>query len=321
MSKDAFISTIEEVYAHIREFIVGEHALEDFQAYSMWQLQHQVKLSYQQERITRFHESALACIAAFPSTDKLTKAQKAHVKRLSNAIPDLNPADTNEYIIQVKELMPSRSDQRWEEQVPSLYELYELEWKPLKKEWGLLGKATGDPDGGLDLLERMIALLQRFDHAYRERKHNLGALDFSDLQQKAVALLENEEVRSACRNHYRHMMVDEFQDTNQLQMEMLNRIRPDYQFIVGDPKQSIYRFRGADVSLMNAYEQKALTGEHGHAIAMNTNYRTYSPIIEAVNALFAEVMKAEKNEGYTTRYDAFMRDGTWKMWRTSGLNC
>jgi ATP-dependent helicase/nuclease subunit A len=93
----------------------------------------------------------------------------------------------------------------------------------------------------------------------REEKERLGGLDFDDLQIKADALLDNADVRQKIRLNTRFLMIDEFQDTDELQYRIARKIigvlgdSPESTpsmtnlFIVGDPKQSIYRFRGADV--------------------------------------------------------------------------
>ncbi|MCD8501044.1 MAG: UvrD-helicase domain-containing protein [Bacillaceae bacterium] len=105
-----------------------------------------------------------------------------------------------------------------------------------------------------------------------------------------MALLEDEQVQQACRKKYRHMMVDEFQDTNQLQMNMLEFIQPEFRFVVGDGKQSIYRFRGADVSLMKQLVTLSQKDKTGDFIDMSTNYRTCDSIIQFVNQAFTEIM-------------------------------
>ena len=102
------------------------------------------------------------------------------------------------------------------------------------------------------LAAALLALSGKLEHAYRMRKERRGALDFDDLQIKTRDLLRNEaSVREDCRRRFPVVMVDEFQDTNPLQKELLELLCGEEQrlFIVGDPKQSIYLFRGADVSV------------------------------------------------------------------------
>lgn len=101
-------------------------------------------------------------------------------------------------------------------------------------------------------------------------KERLGALDFDDLQLKAALLLENPDVALKMERRFRYVMIDEFQDTNELQYSIARRIIQALQhanneeadvngginfFIVGDPKQSIYGFRGADVRVFDRAQQ------------------------------------------------------------------
>ena len=105
---------------------------------------------------------------------------------------------------------------------------------------------------GAPLAAALLALSGKLENAYRMRKERRGALDFDDLQIKTRDLLRNEAtIRDDCRRRFPVVMVDEFQDTNPLQKELLELLCGEEQrlFIVGDPKQSIYLFRGADVSV------------------------------------------------------------------------
>ncbi|WP_062047957.1 3'-5' exonuclease [Bacillus sp. JCM 19034] len=198
--------------------------------------------------------------------------------------------------------MPKRTNKSWEEQAPSLYELYEKHWKPLKEDWKKIGGPTRVNTEATVLLEAIVSLIKEFNHRYQLEKQRATLLDFNDLQQKAVSLLNKPSIQRYCKEQFRHMMVDEFQDTNRLQLEVLEKIDPYYQFIVGDQKQSIYRFRGANVRLMNEMEEKAKNEEDAEALLMNENYRTLSPVIDAINELFATVMVKERTEDFQTVY-------------------
>lgn len=115
----------------------------------------------------------------------------------------------------------------------------------------------------LEIIHILLALAADAWKLVREEKERLGALDFDDLELKVDKLLDNDDVCNRIRMKTRFLMIDEFQDTNELQYRLAKKIigrlgeqpAPDEEisasgtnlFIVGDPKQSIYRFRGADV--------------------------------------------------------------------------
>ncbi len=136
-------------------------------------------------------------------------------------------------------------------------------------------------------------------HGYEARKQKAGALDFLDLLIKARNLVrDNADVRAAFQRRFRFLLVDEFQDTDPLQAELLlllaanedgSATRAGALFIVGDPKQSIYRFRRADVG---AYARIAgrLSGHGAEAVQLQTSYRAVPGIQRFVNAAFAAEM-------------------------------
>ena len=125
-------------------------------------------------------------------------------------------------------------------------------------------------------------LLGAFDAAYRRAKEHESALDFEDLQLLARDLLrDHEQVRDALAWRFRSIMVDEFQDTNQLQCELVDLISSDELFFVGDEFQSIYRFRHADVDVFR--ERRARSGG---VLALTQNYRSRPEVLGVVNHIF-----------------------------------
>ncbi|MCC7242322.1 MAG: UvrD-helicase domain-containing protein, partial [Acidobacteria bacterium] len=143
-------------------------------------------------------------------------------------------------------------------------------------------RADANADLAALLREEIRDCLER----YEQRKHRAGALDFLDLLIKARDLVrDSDEVRSAFRRRFRVLLVDEFQDTDPLQAELLlllagegdagplagaGRTRPGALFIVGDPKQSIYRFRRADVGAYARIAER-LSADGARAVTLQTS--------------------------------------------------
>lgn len=139
---------------------------------------------------------------------------------------------------------------------------------------------------------RDYRLLRELLGSYGERcerlKRDRSGLDFDDLELRANALLRADAlVRARWSERFRHVMVDEFQDTNPLQNELLERIAGPRLFRVGDELQSIYRFRHADVSVFREQAEQA-RGEGRHE-ALTANFRSRPEILDAVNLVFGEV--------------------------------
>ncbi len=135
--------------------------------------------------------------------------------------------------------------------------------------------------------------------AYEEAKERRGALDFLDLLLSAKRLLaQSDRVRERLRTEVSHVLIDEFQDTDPAQADILLVLAegasvgvttPGKLFIVGDPKQSIYRFRRADVRLYHSIKER-LVAEGARVLHLQTNFRSSPAIIAAVNATFERLM-------------------------------
>lgn len=137
------------------------------------------------------------------------------------------------------------------------------------------------------LCEALIA----FDGFYAAAKRRAGGLDFADLEHGCLRLLENEAVRAEVNARYTHVFVDEYQDVNPVQDRILTRLGGKNVFMVGDPKQSIYGFRGCSAAFFTQkFEQ--LSAE-GRALTLNGNFRSCFAVLDAVNKLFTRCMTRE----------------------------
>jgi len=170
--------------------------------------------------------------------------------------------------------------------------------------WGSESKNTDRLRGrvpcvGFDLLARdyalaLLKLLGEIDRRLESEKQRLSALDFDDLQLRALKLLDRAEVLSRVTERYRYFLVDEFQDTNGLQRDLMTKLalgRGANLFIVGDRKQSIYGFRGADVDVFTEMTA-AIVAVGGAPQPLHSNFRSQKPLIDSFNFLFARIFKA-----------------------------
>jgi DNA helicase-2/ATP-dependent DNA helicase PcrA len=128
-----------------------------------------------------------------------------------------------------------------------------------------------------------------FYAAYEEQCQREGVVDFAELLLRTYEVLaKNEPLREHYRARFRHILVDEFQDTNELQYKWLKLLagagtaRPNTIFAVGDDDQSIYAFRGARVGNMLDFERDF---QVGNLIKLEQNYRSHGNILDAANAL------------------------------------
>lgn len=155
------------------------------------------------------------------------------------------------------------------------------------------------PAIGFDLLAKdyslaLLKLLREIERRLDAEKQRLSVLDFDDLQLRALRLLDHAEVLARVSERYRYFLVDEFQDTNGLQRDLLNRsalVAGTNLFIVGDRKQSIYGFRGADVDVF-AEMTSAMEQKGGVTRPLSLNFRSQKPLIDSFNFLFRRIFQA-----------------------------
>ncbi|HEX7699676.1 MAG TPA: UvrD-helicase domain-containing protein, partial [Kofleriaceae bacterium] len=164
-----------------------------------------------------------------------------------------------------------------------------------------------------DLAARLHEELRPLITAYERHKERTGQLDFLDLLAKTRDLLRDDpRVRSEMQQRYTHLFVDEFQDTDPLQVDILLllcaddaacsrpidvTVRPGKLFVVGDPKQAIYRFRRADISLYEGVKQRLL-GDGAQLLYLTTSFRAVPAIQTAINAAFEPVMRGDGQATY-----------------------
>ncbi|WP_313990289.1 helicase-exonuclease AddAB subunit AddA [uncultured Selenomonas sp.] len=158
-------------------------------------------------------------------------------------------------------------------------------------------------------IRQYVRLTTAFHNAFQQKKIERSILDFSDLEHTALELLCRDpkqlqedpsiaaptEIADELRAHYDAIMVDEYQDTNGLQEGILRQIaRENNRFIVGDVKQSIYRFRLADPSLFqHTYEAYRGDSTEGELVTMSENFRSRAEVLEPINEIFSQIMSKE----------------------------
>ena len=161
-------------------------------------------------------------------------------------------------------------------------------------------------------LRRLVARLATFTLSAAEERRARGRLEFHDLLVRARQVLRHDThgpaVRAALRDHYRCLLIDEFQDTDPIQVELAALLGcggpapattrwaemvpdPGRLFFVGDPKQSIYRFRRADIATFLEARDWTSGQDRGRVEGLATNFRSTRPVIDWVNAVFGELIQ------------------------------
>lgn len=141
-------------------------------------------------------------------------------------------------------------------------------------------------------MREVIDLSGRVFDAYRRRKHEAGMLDNDDLLTMASRMFsEHPEIAAEYADRFKLIMVDEFQDTDQLQVNMVKRVAgKNFERLctVGDAQQSIYRFRGADVSVYNRHLASVANTNEAGLIELADNFRSHVDVLAFVDCVFSQ---------------------------------
>ncbi len=159
-----------------------------------------------------------------------------------------------------------------------------------------------DKDKGNSIYDRLsahraavslLAMMRRFLVYIDTEKRKRGVVDFDDLLLRTMAVLDDEIVAERVRGQFDFIFVDEFQDTDRVQARIIDRLARDRggslvsgrTIVVGDPKQSIYGFRRADPETYDAFTRGLIAAGAEHRKLLD-QFRSESPLLEAVNAIF-----------------------------------
>ncbi len=137
---------------------------------------------------------------------------------------------------------------------------------------------------------RLARAVVQLDAHYDAAKGGGRELDFVDLERRAVELLEgDDDVRASVRSRWSDVLVDEFQDVNPLQARLVDAVRAERRlFVVGDPKQSIYGFRGSDVDVFVARREATVAVDARGEVTLAANFRSRVEVLGVVDALFKD---------------------------------
>lgn len=189
-----------------------------------------------------------------------------------------------------------------------------------------LKEYLNEMSGTYDMTKYFCMLVHDFKQIYSEAKAEKKCMDFSDIEHMALEILRDENVSSELREKFIYIYIDEYQDSNLIQEELISRIcRSNNLFMVGDVKQSIYKFRLAEPEIfVNKYNRYRNDEETDSVkLDLNTNFRSKNGVVSAVNHIFENSMDGydddaalhqgalpEKTEGmgYTTDMYLFCSD-------------
>lgn len=212
--------------------------------------------------------------------------------------------------------MPNLSSKDKDEEIAAFDDLrnaFKKKIEEFKKIYSVT--VDSDFDGAIEKTRRFCRILNQFmrdlDNAYLERKRELALLDYTDLERFAVMLLGNERIANSVKHRFKKIYIDEYQDVSPLQDEIFKRISTDNRFMVGDIKQSIYRFRGAAPDLFSEYRRSfedhdPNVPKTSARIFLSENFRCDENIIRFSNLVFEKLFNANSGKVEYRKEDALV---------------
>ncbi len=162
-----------------------------------------------------------------------------------------------------------------------------------KKIGKLILSAERDRTACLEQLVLLIELEEIYDKEFRLVKEKEGLLDFSDIERYALKVLSLEECKNYGKNNFDYIIVDEFQDSNDIQYEIFKKLSKEGKnlYLVGDVKQSIYGFRNANPDIFAGL----FSSPEFNTLLLNSNFRSSDDVIETVNLCFGQAFELSKS--------------------------
>ncbi|NBV25329.1 MAG: hypothetical protein EBS05_25875, partial [Proteobacteria bacterium] len=272
--------------------------------------------------IAGWRKQWLAALADAPSVPALTRCRTALAKQASGSTEALTASRAATAVV-LSEILAADATENWQRKKsalrPAFAKLFEEAefFRSLLGSDGSANALSEDWEWSRHELAALVRLTQQFAERFTEAKRQLGGVDFADVEQLSLRLLSDEQGAAArrCRERFAHVFVDEYQDINAAQdaiLRAVSRTGPAAnRFLVGDIKQSIYRFRLANPHIFAGYaeawdgdrrrdeapfnaesSQSLLTSAPTGVIALADNFRSHEGVLNFVNALFRPLMRA-----------------------------
>jgi ATP-dependent helicase/nuclease subunit A len=285
---DSFINSLADAYRQVRES--GKTFIEVMQSSTAYLQESLRQTPYQFEHLN----DEVIDFLNFCQTVSLTEKAEEIVSSLREEWPNQQTIMSNHptddtvlsMMAKLKRGLPKTVPNVIKDRVIAIHELIELLSRKLLDQESLLR------------INIIGQLLNRIDAAYTMVKKDLGSLDFTDQLRLVRDLLSNQpRILLQTRQEISYLLVDEFQDTNSLQLEIVDLLvgtghSQGRLMAVGDIKQSIYRFRGAEADLIEGLARR-LRENQGKIIPLTQNYRSNPSIIRFVNEFFGQLFEGE----------------------------
>ncbi|MFV8044203.1 helicase-exonuclease AddAB subunit AddA [Streptococcus pluranimalium] len=223
------------------------------------------------------------------------------LQEMLDDVSQVSPEDFETQFVSLEETLHQHFDRfftkkEWERQFPNIQSFQRL--------YAMISIIYDEQPKAIPLLEVLVAFLGDFSEHYFALKVQEASLEFSDIAHVAIRILEEHDtVRQAFQEQYVEVMVDEYQDNSPIQERLMELLANGYnRFMVGDVKQSIYRFRQADPMIfLDKFTLYQSDPQAGKLIVLKENFRSHQEVVSSVNMVFSHLMDPDLGE---IHYDA-----------------
>ncbi|MFV0246893.1 MAG: UvrD-helicase domain-containing protein [Mycoplasmatales bacterium] len=209
-------------------------------------------------------------------------------------VDDISLLKDNLSTLKLNVRKPSKSDNS------DLYDTYKIDRDNAIKElktfvkYGSKEELIQSISTSLNDTKQITYILEKLDKRLLEYKKEYNSFEYSDITKFVISILENnEDIRQEIKFSFTEIMVDEYQDTSNIQERFLELIQNNNLYMVGDIKQSNYRFRHANPKLFLEKFNQYQKGNGGKLITLNKNFRSYSDLLQDINKTFDTLMTEE----------------------------
>ena len=166
-----------------------------------------------------------------------------------------------------------------------------------------------------DNVEIIINIIIELTNKINNFKNENSSYEFNDISKFAIKLIkENENIKNELKYHYKEIMIDEYQDTSDIEEEFINLIENDNVYMVGDIKQSIYRFRNANPNIFKDKYDLYKDGTKGIRIDLNKNFRSREEVLSSINNIFNYIMDNKiGNANYKDEHNLIFGNQTFNI--------
>ena len=157
--------------------------------------------------------------------------------------------------------------------------------------------------GTKDNIETILSLVKELDVRLNSFKKKYNVYSFADIFKFALQIVSIPEINKELKYKYKYIMIDEYQDTSDIQEKFINKIANNNVYVVGDVKQSIYRFRNANCDLFLDKFNKYGSNDGGERIELPENFRSRKEVVDSINEIFTSLMdKKNSNLDYKNEH-------------------